>query len=137
MTATTNAGPGHGAPLGPGQLQPDLSQEYIALLRRFENVWITLNNQTAGMQACPEAINVKQTLNSLDDQRGRFRIWGKNVDAEGVDNKASLSHQLREAPHIRALVYELFQNIQELLTEGSFSVHLALLKLELTNLCIC
>ena len=130
MATSATAGP-RDTPLGP----PDLTREYIALLGLFDNVCncaLELTTKT-GMQASPEVLN--QTLDFLTDQRGRLRIWGKNAGASGV-NKASLSHRLREAPHARALVNELFQNARELLSEGSFPTHLPLLILLAINILV-
>lgn len=127
MAASAAAGP-RDTPLG----SPDLTREYIALLGLFDNVCteLTANSQVVGMQAGPEV--VKQTLDFLTDQRGRLRIWGKNVGANWVD-KASFSHRLCEASHIRALVNELFQNVQGLLSEGLFPVYLLLCSRSLTR----
>lgn len=120
MAASTNsAGPrATYTPLGPGQF--DLSQEYKAILEKFDDICArdgrTLDLKSQAPRG-PEAINYKQTLDFLADQRGRLRVWGEDVGANGVD-KASLSYRLREAPHIRTLVHELLQNVLELLREG-------------------
>jgi len=53
------------------------------------------------------------------DERGRFRIWAKNVGAHRHEkDKASLEHRLQEAPHIRFTLLMLLKNLESLITEG-------------------
>ena len=53
------------------------------------------------------------------DERGRFRVWAKNVGAHRHEkDKASLEHRLQEAPHIRSALLVLLQNLESLITEG-------------------
>ena len=53
------------------------------------------------------------------DERGRFRIWAKNVGAHRhQNNKASLEYRLQEAPHILSALLVLLQDLERLITEG-------------------
>ena len=59
------------------------------------------------------------------DERGRFRIWAKNVGAHRKPNdRASLGYRLREAPHVRSALLEALQRLEKFLIEGlSYEIH--------------
>ncbi|KAF8465065.1 hypothetical protein BDZ91DRAFT_728618 [Kalaharituber pfeilii] len=50
------------------------------------------------------------------DERGRFRIWAQNVGAHRV-GKVSLEYRLREASHVRCIIFKLLVSLQGFLEE--------------------
>lgn len=53
------------------------------------------------------------------DERGRFRIWARDVGAHHNHNdRSSLDHRLRDAPHVHSALLEVLQNLERFLTEG-------------------
>ena len=57
------------------------------------------------------------TLEDVEDELGRFRIWSGNIGAHRI-GRSSLDYRLRDASHIRKRVVSLLEDLKEILQEG-------------------
>lgn len=60
------------------------------------------------------------SIDDIEDELGRFKIWADNIGALQPKNKrTSLEYRLREASETRELVQEILEDMKESLTEGN------------------
>lgn len=100
--------------------QNEFSQVYLSIMVAFGQLCtLSFDGDAQRVHIATGSLEyISGVLSALADERGRFRVWAENVGAHRT-GKASLYHRLRGAPHIRSYVYELLQNLQQLLTEGT------------------
>lgn len=57
---------------------------------------------------------------AIQDEFGRFRIWGENIGAfQPTNMRSSLEHRLRDASRTRQHVVRILEDLKESLTESN------------------
>ncbi|KAF2737056.1 hypothetical protein EJ04DRAFT_431748, partial [Polyplosphaeria fusca] len=87
--------------------QRSLGTSSIACAQLFNKLTTTLQDPE-----CQRRSALSHT--GVDDQYGRFRIWGGNLGAfQRLPASSSLDHRLRESPKVAEQIHELLEDLQD------------------------
>ena len=83
----------------------------------YRKIYTCCENSFNDLLKSFETSNDQAAAEILLNQLGRFRVWAGNAGVHGTE-RGSLDYHLRDAPHIRAELTELLEELRENLKEG-------------------